>query len=570
MAPPSAERGTAAPGFLHPGKGSLPFPLSLHAEHLPVLLVLVLLSVAWFGLLNSRNLIEPDEGRYAEIPREMLVSGDWVTPRLDGFKYFEKPPLQYWLTAAGYRVLGVSNGSARLWPALLGFAGAVGAGLLGARLYGREAGFAAAFVLASSVLYFLMGHALTLDMTVSVFLFTGIACLVMAQLERGRPAGAHWMWLGWAALAGATLSKGLIGVVLPGGAVVLYSLWQRDWALWRHLELGKGLLVLLALVAPWFVVVSLRNPEFAWFFFVREHVLRFATQSAHRTAPVWFFIPVVLLGSLPWTGSWLRAVVQPGFAWRRGDGTFSPERLLWVFAVLVFVFFSASSSKLAPYVLPVFASLAVLAGRHLAQRGDRFMLPLAAVTAALLMGLDWAADHVPLELFPVSALETFGDYLHLAAVLYIAAGLSMLVARRRPVLRHAVATLLVLAALQTVLWSARAGEPGSSSRDLANAILAQPGRQAPVYLVSDYYPQSLPFYLHRTITLVVVKDEMAMGIQEQPQEWIDSLHEFARRWQARGDGFAVMGKPYYKQFHNNGLPMRVVYEGPRLVVVSRQ
>ncbi len=532
--------------------------------------LLAVMTLVWFSLLGSRNLIEPDEGRYAEIPREMVATGDWITPHLNGFKYFEKPPLQYWLTAAGYKLLGVGNGSARLWPALLGFAGAVAAGLLGARLYGRPAGFAAAFVLASSFLYFLLGHALTLDMTVSLFLFLGIACLVLAQLERGRPAGARWMWLGWAALAAATLTKGLIGVVLPGAAVLLYSLWQRDWALWRHLELGKGLLLLLALTAPWFVAVSLRNPEFAWFFFVREHVLRFATHSAHRTAPFWIFVPVLLLGSLPWTASWLRAVLQPGFAWRHGTGGFSAERLLWVFAATVFVFFSASTSKLAPYILPVFAPLAILAGRHLAQRGDRFMLPLALLSALALTSLDWVADALPLEMFPVDALEAYADYLHLAAVLMALAGLSTLFMRPGHTLRLGVTTLLVLVTLQTLLWSARAIEPSRSSRALADAILAERPQQADIYCVGDYYPQTLPFYLGRTVDLVVVTDELEMGIREQPQRWIGSFAEFARHWSAERQGFAVMGKQYYQHYLASGLPMRLVYTGPRLVVVSRE
>ena len=443
-------------------------------------------------------------------------------------------------------------------------------GLLGARLYGRQSGFATAFLLGSSFLYFVMGHVLTLDMTVSMFLFLGMACLVLAQRERGRPACARWMWLGWAALAGAILTKGAIGVVLPGAAVLLYSLWQRDWALWRHLELGKGLLLLLALTAPWFVAVSLHNPEFAWFFFVREHVLRFATNEAHRTAPIWIFVPVLLLGSLPWTVTWLRSVLQPGFPWRPGTGGFSPERLLWVFAATVFVFFSASSSKLAPYILPAFAPLAVLAGRHLALRGDRFMLPLALLSALALTTLDWVADAAPLVLFPVDALEAYADYLHLAAVLMVLAGLSTLSMRPGQTLRLGLTTLLVLVTLQTVLWSARAGEPSRSSRALADSILAEGLQQADIYVVGDYYPQSLPFYLGRAVDLVVVTDELEVGIGEQPARWFGTLGEFSRHWSAEPRAYAVMGKVYFRALQSSGLPMRVLLQGPRLVVVSRE
>src|SRR5699024_2287397 len=99
----------------------------------------------------------------------------------------------------------------------------------------------------------------------------------------------NWMLLGWVMLAAAVLSKGLIGIVLPGCAVILYSLWQRDWAIWKHLHLGKGLLLFLVLTAPWFVIVSHENPDFFWFFFIREHFLRYATTEAHRVQPWWFF-----------------------------------------------------------------------------------------------------------------------------------------------------------------------------------------------------------------------------------------------------------------------------------------
>ena len=542
----------------------------LHARRRTLLALLAAVAIAWFALLGARDLIEPDEGRYAEVPREMVVSGDWITPHLNGFNYFEKPPLQYWLTALGFEAFGLGNGVARLWPALLGFAGAAAAGLLAARLYGAKAGLAAFLVLPSSLLYFVLGHALTLDMAVSTFLLLGLCALVMAQRERGTPASARWMWAGWAALAAATLTKGLIGIVLPGAAVLLYSLWQRDWALWRHLRLGSGLLIVLALTAPWFVAVSLRNPDFAWFFFVREHLLRFTTTVHHRYEPAWFFVPVLLVGTVPWTGPYLRALVRPGFAWRPQAGQgFSAERLLWVFAVTVFVVFSLSDSKLAPYILPMFAPLAILAAPRLARHGDRSVLPVAGLAAAGLIALELWADSTPRALFPFEVLERYADWLYVAALLLALAGLASQWLRAGRPLRLGATALLAMLALQATLWAVRAGEPGHSSRALAEAIRADGPTDAEIYCVGSYYPQSLPFYAQRVCDPVGLTDELEKGIRDAPYRWFGSYSDWATHWYLERSAYAVIDKATFQALRGMSLPMRVVYEGPRLVVVSR-
>ncbi len=535
------------------------------------LLLLAALAVVWFALLGARDLIEPDEGRYAEIPREMLASGDWITPRLDGFKYFEKPPLQYWLTAAGYALFGVNTTTARLWPALLGFLGAALAGGLARRIHGPAAGWPAFVITLSSALYTAMGHILTLDMAVSVFLFAGVACLVLAQQARGRPESRRWMWLGWAALAAATLSKGLIGIVLPGGAVVLYSLWQRDWALWRHLELPRGLLLLLALGAPWFVLVSLRNPDFAWFFFVREHLERYTTNIHERGEPIWYFLPVLVVGTLPWSGPVLRALVRPGFPWWPAGGGFSAERFLWVFAAVVFVFFSLGDSKLPPYLLPMLPALAVLASRPLAG-GPTASLPLAALAlAAAWAVLAFIAPRFPTELIDATRIAAFTKWFYGAAACTALAGVALLPRLRGPAsLRLGAAAVLLLAAFQLAAWGYRVADPSRTSRNLAEAILAEQPGAAVVYAVGDYYPQSLPFYLQRTVVLVGITGELQMGIDAEPARWIGSLDEFAWRWYSEPRAFAVLNQASLIWAQEHHLPMRQIAQNARLVVVSRR
>ncbi len=159
-----------------------------------LLLLLLAVAILWFSNIEYRKLIKPDEGRYAEIPREMVVSGDWVTPRLNDLKYFEKPPLQYWATAVAYALFGQHQWTARLGAALTGFAGMVLVGFAGTRLFGREAGLYAAILLGGSALYVLMAHINTLDMGVTFFITLGIAGLLLAQ-QAGTDVRARRNWM---------------------------------------------------------------------------------------------------------------------------------------------------------------------------------------------------------------------------------------------------------------------------------------------------------------------------------------------------------------------------------------
>src|SRR5262249_4400823 len=188
--------------------------------------------------------------RYAEIPREMVASGDWLTPRLNDFKYFEKPPLQYWATAAFFEVFGEHDWAARLWTALTALAGIALAYAFANRVYGPPAGGLAAAILVASPLYVLLGQINTLDMGVTLFLSAAIFAFALGRM--------YWFW---AACALAVLSKGLIGIVLPGGAIAVYILAKWDWALLKRMRLLTGGLLFLAIAAPWVVAVSLAHAD---------------------------------------------------------------------------------------------------------------------------------------------------------------------------------------------------------------------------------------------------------------------------------------------------------------------
>ena len=202
-----------------------------------LILLAVVLATVWFCSLDYRKLIRSDEGRYAEIAREMAVTGDWITPRLNGIKYFEKPPLQYWATAAAYRTFGEHEWTARLWPAVTGFAGILLLFFAGGRLFGIGAGFCASLILASSAGYVASAHFNSLDMGLAFFVTATLLAYLLAQRPDATPLSNRlWTLAAWAAAALAVLSKGLIGVVIPAAVLAIYVVLQRDFGRLRGLH----------------------------------------------------------------------------------------------------------------------------------------------------------------------------------------------------------------------------------------------------------------------------------------------------------------------------------------------
>lgn len=546
-----------------------------------LLLLLACLAALWFGTLHQRKLINPDEGRYAEIPREMVVSGDWLTPRLNDIKYFEKPALQYWATATAYTLFGQHEWTARLWSALCGFLGILATAATVRRLWGKDAALYAASVLSSSLLWVMIGHVNTLDMGVSFFLSAAIFCFVLAQRDEARARNMpretrNWMWLGWLALALAILSKGLIGMALPAATLVVYSLWQRDFALWRRLHLLSGLALLLIVTAPWFIAVSLANPEFAHFFFIHEHFERFLTKTHGRYQPMWYFIPILIAGMLPWL---VGMVAMVGSAVRGDPGRrFQPRRFLLVWCVVVFGFFSVSDSKLASYILPLFPALAALIGVYLAELAQRSPRALAwhaapfVVLGVVALYFAPEATRFSSERVPASLYANYIPWLRAAAIALLV-GSSLTVILTRITVPRPRAGILSLAAggllcSLLILLGHDSLSPANSAAHIAARIRDQVKPETPFFSVNTY-DQSLQFYLKRTTTMVFYKDELGFGIEHEPKKFIGDQPAFERAWNAAPDAWALLDPDTWQRFEKEGIPMRVVDRDTRRVIVRK-
>ncbi|HEY6095228.1 MAG TPA: glycosyltransferase family 39 protein [Gallionellaceae bacterium] len=536
-------------------------------------LLLIAVAVVWFGNLEYRKLVKPDEGRYAEISREMVASGNWTTPRLNDLKYFEKPPLQYWTTAAAYEMFGEHNWTARLWTALTGLMGIALVYYTGRRVWGGDAGLYGAAVLGSSLLYVMIGHMNSLDMGLTFFMALGMCGFVLAQHDGASAReNSWWMHVTWAALALAVLSKGLIGIVLPGAVLVLYTLIQRDWALWKRLHLLTGTLLFFAVAAPWFVAVSRANPEFAHFFFIHEHFERFLTTEHKRYEPWWWFIPVLIGGMLPWLLNLGDALLR---AWRRDTGVqerFQTRRFLLIWSVFIFVFFSMSGSKLASYILPIFPALALLIGLRLTQISARMqfwmMAPTAVLAAAMLVLAQRAVDFGS----PDEAVyyREYAVWLAVAGCVWLAGTLLGLYLLHRQRVRAGILALALSALLfgQLTITGHNTLSPLSSAWRLAQQVRPYDKADTPFYSLVMYDP-TLSFYLQRPVTLVAFQDEMAFGLQQEPQKWLPSVEQFKQDWRNEREALAIMETPMLKELQADGLQMEVIAQDIQYVVIRK-
>ncbi len=534
-------------------------------------LTLVVSGILWFGMLGYRDLVDPDEGRYAQIPAAMVDTGDWVTPRLNGFRYFEKPALQYWATATAYKMMGKSNASARLWTALSGFALAFFVAYAALQLYGIRAAIFTFLISISSMMTVIVGHLISLDMSLSFFLVAAIACLALGQQYLEQPGRAKkWMVAAWALLALATLSKGLVAIVLAAGTLLIYSLWNRDFKIWQNIHLGKGLLIFLLLTAPWFIAVELANPGFAEFFFIHEHFDRYTSSVHNRDGPLYYFIPILLVGVCPWLIASCKSLLQPNFRQRTElSGTFDVERFFWTFIVFTLVFFSLGKSKLPGYIMPIIPVLAMLTGRRLAlasQTGpDKWVMLIAGV---LFVGVSFAAPRFASERFPLEQWLSYSRWILAAGLFYVLAAGAQFGFRHKPVLACTLAALLCLASAQSLVLGFQSMSETRSGRSVANAIMESVPADAPVFSYRNH-TESVPFYLGKLIKLVEYQGEMAMGIKMQPEDQIASFDLFLTEWEKYDQAALIINKSSFNDEILHKLNGKVIYSSPKRMVIIK-
>jgi 4-amino-4-deoxy-L-arabinose transferase-like glycosyltransferase len=489
--------------------------------------------VLFFAGLGRLPLLEPDEGRNAEVGREMVVSGDWITPHYNGFAYLDKPAVFFWMVATSLKTFGVSEAAARLPSALMGVATLLLVWFLARRMFGDGSGLRAGLVFAACPLALALAREVIFDMTLTFLVTLAMVAFWLAEENDFR---TPWFdALMFAAMGLAVITKGFVGILIPLIAIWIYGAALRRWKEWLRLRWGWGVLIFLAAALPWFIAVSVRNPDFPRYAFWNESLKRFSTAAAHRGGGIFYYIPVLLGGFFPWSIFLLMAAWNRLRRWRElKQEAARPIVFLLSWAAWVFFFFSLSHSKLPTYFLPAIVPLSILVGLVWQDVGNQAQVrPPDWLTAgfALLLGLGIlvaAASHSWLfatlqvrlarRLHP-NVLELIQPSLLYTGLLLAALGFlgRRLAAHLRG--RTAAIATFALAALITPALVLRWYAPlellaeSDSSRRLAATILASPERDAPIFGYY-YYRTSLPFYLRRPVGLLSIEwGEMTSNYQ---------------------------------------------------------
>jgi 4-amino-4-deoxy-L-arabinose transferase-like glycosyltransferase len=547
------------------------------------LVVILVAAVVFLGCaIGPPSLMDDVDAVHAQIARNMLDSGDWVTPRLDGVAYLEKSPLRDWAMAVSYMIFGVHDWAARIPMALFTIALCWLTARIGVWAFGGREGLYAGVALATCAGLFLFTRVLIPDVALTITVTLAMWAFLRA-LEEDELHPRRWAWIMATSIATGLLLKGLIAAVLPAGAGLAYLLLTRqllERRTWKRLRPFSGTLIIFLIAAPWHVLATIRNPPyfyfsmrsvpgeyhgFFWFYFINEHLLRFLNMRYPRdydTVPRLYFWLFNLLWLFPWS-AYLAAAFRLSYRNVDRAGRMRLLALCWIGFLLVFFTFSSTQEY---YSMPCYPALALLIGYALTQQkwiraGDR-MISAIAVLAALAIGVIlvqvWnlpAPGDISTALTEhpeayTRSLGHLGDltlksfaYLRLPLIL---AGIAFLIGASAVWWRQPIVAFVVMMVL--FLHSARiamvAFDPYLSSRPLANALMKAP----PGELIEDnaYYTfSSVFFYANRRGLLLNGRQtnlEYGSYAPEAPDVFIDDAG-FARLWRTSDRYYLLVEGP---------------------------
>jgi len=540
-----------------------------NSEKKDLSILLLVFGVAFFQFLGRIPLVDPDEGRYAEIPREMLERGDFITPMLNYVKFFDKPPLHYWLSALSFTVFGQNEFAARFTGAAMGLLTVLLTYHVGRRLFGRREGLLAALILGTSTGFLVQARINFTDMTLTCTLSAALAFFILAARESEARKGLYYhLFYLFAALA--VLAKGLIGIVFPGAVIFLYLLFTRRWQILKEMRLMTGIPLFLLVCAPWYILVSLKNPEFAGFFFIHEHFERFTTTVHHHKKGFWFYVPVLLYTMLPW--SFFIPVAVAG-VWRERQAPEGNVRLyLFIWAAFIFLFFSISDSQLIPYILPVFPPLALLMGSYYARTAELISRSLKSEGYAI-------AGVLTIGGIGIICYPHFASHPGISAIggaiigsIFLCEGIITFrnTFRGSPLLLFAgllICSYIVGIVAPHLILTGVAEK--KSLRELGLLVKEKAGKDAVV--TSFGLQQGLSFYARRRVVVVGDPGETEFGSRQEDQSaWFLDLKGFKRVWDSPAPVFTLLSEAELKQLQAvvRTTPRIIAEHGGRILITN--
>lgn len=514
--------------------------------------------------LGSYPLFTPDEGRYSEVAREMIATGDFITPRVNGVPFLDKPILYYWGQVVGLSLLGVNEWGARLFPMLFGILGCLLTYVCGRHLFDRRTGLLSAIVLATTPLYFAGAHYADLDLEIAV-LISGTLLSFLTAVQTTGKTRFYFLIATYIFAACAFLTKGLIGIAFPAMIGGSWILLLNRWDVLKKIHLIPGILLFLVLVLPWYVLVQKANPQFLHYFFVTQQVTRFLSAGEFNNKTVaWFYIPIILAGFFPWTIFLFQALVKSLRQIWDQRNAHANELFLILWFSIILIFFSIPHSKIVGYIFPVFPALALLVGRYLSLHwehaqtaGIRLALVNFLIIAMMLASAFIAVSHY--QLIDLTAkFSTFATIM--ATIVIVSALISFLFIKKKSLLPlfslcTACSTILLL-----VLAVGATDLNQNTSKPLVTHLKTVMQPQDEVITYFKYY-QDLPFYLGKRVTIVAdwnapdiaskdnwVRELWLAKASLDTSDWLIDETTFWQRFYSNKRVFVFLNDNYFDQF----------------------
>jgi len=467
-------------------------------------LVAIITIIIVFFNLGGVPLLDPDEPVYAETPKEMFAFNEFVSPRIYGEYWYDKPPMFYWLVAISYKIFGVNEFAARFPSAILAVACILAVYLSGRRLFNERAGMAGALVLATSIEYFYLGKAAVTDITLLFFLSVSLLSFIEKRYYTA------YLFAGL-----ATLTKGPIGLLFPGGIIFFYLLATRNWSQLKSMKIFSGLLIYAIVATPWYVIMyNIHGSIFIDTFLGFHNITRFTSPEHPESVQWYYYLPVLILGFFPWTAIMLQSMWT---SLTRSRNNFSVLLFLNIWALFIFIFFTISQTKLVSYILPMYPPLAMIAGWYIDYlwtshtKPTSWAIVLGILTVVFTGGM----------LMGIQAMPILQNGIHIILIIFILMILFVIYfawnKRSSYVFwTQIIAMILFSMVLFAILFPLAA--PNFTTKNISQEFTAQYDGISPVYIIKFLHP-GFTFYTNVYGTELKIGDDLNQSIQENQRAY---------------------------------------------------